>query len=174
MKKGLIAIVFILLFSAAQAQNDSIRVTLIRAFATRIANAFTQKDYATVARYTYPKAVQGLGGREKMIERLKASMQDMEAKGVTFRSVFIGSVSKIVKAGKELHCFVEENMVLGVKGGTLATRSYLLGVSQDAGKTWTFVDTAPLTTENITKLFPAYNKELALPAKEKPVFTPDH
>jgi hypothetical protein len=61
---------------------------------------------------------------------------------------------------------------MSVPGGTLTANSYLLGISQDGGKNWHFVDTAPFEDQTKLKaLFPQYNSELKIPEKQRPIFT---
>lgn len=52
--------------------------------------------------------------------------------------------------------------------------SYLLGISPDKGKTWTFVDGSGLQNEKARKaVLPALPDSLKLPAKGKPEIIPD-
>lgn len=61
-----------------------------------------------------------------------------------------------------------------VPGGRATAKSFLLGISTDKGKTWTFVDGNGIGDEKVKrKLLPNLPAEFKLPKKEKPVFRKD-
>ncbi len=138
-----------------------------------MADATTKKDYALLVRYTYPKLVAQMGGRDKMMALMKQAMAELEGKqGFTFKSATVGTPSRIYRAGTELHALLSLDMNLESAGGTLKLYSYLLGVSGDGGKNWTFVSGSQLTPEGIRDLFPAFNKDLKVPPQPQPEFVP--
>ena len=47
---------------------------------------------------------------------------------------------------------------------------FLLGVSNDRGKTWTFIEAEKLTPENVRLVLPTYDPRLKLPARKEPKF----
>ena len=57
-------------------------------------------------------------------------------------------------------------------GGELHLEGYLLGVSGDGGKTWTFLDAEKLTAANVRQVLPSYDPRLKLPEKKQPKFVP--
>lgn len=152
--------------------RDSVKAIRIKAQATKMAEAFTAQDYDTFFQYTYPPLLKAAGGKDGMAKSLQAALSKLKDDSIGFQSVSIGAPSSVYKAGTELHALIEQTIVLNVKGGTLTQQAWLLAVSDDNGNRWYFVDTAPLTNENISKAFPHFNKALVLPAKKKPVFTP--
>jgi hypothetical protein len=52
--------------------------------------------------------------------------------------------------------------------GDMKLPTYLIGVSEDAGKTWKFIDTGKVGNERLTKFFPALSPELKVPPKPAP------
>jgi hypothetical protein len=89
-------------------------------------------DIHKLADFTYPKVAAMMGGKKKMIAVIKTGIESMKAEGTSIRNGSIGEVSKIYRSGKELHCTLDQNLVMDVKGGYLTTESQLLGISQTA------------------------------------------
>jgi hypothetical protein len=127
-------------------------------------------DIHKLADYTYPKVAAMMGGKEKMIAVIKTGIESMKAEGTSIRNGSIGEVSKIYRSGKELHCTLDQNLVMDVKGGYLTTESQLLGISTDSGKTWTFITIANLNATQLKELFPELNKCLSIRKAAPPVF----
>jgi hypothetical protein len=127
-------------------------------------------DLNQLADYTYPKVAAIMGGKEKMIAAIKTGIESMKAEGTSIRSGSIGEVSKTYPSGKELHCTLDQNLVMDVKGGYLTTESQLLGISANSGKTWTFITVANLNATQLKELFPDFNKGLSIRKAAPPVF----
>jgi hypothetical protein len=151
--------------------EKSIDTNNLKSQATIMMQAFTKPDYKTFVSFTYPRVVEMMGGVESMIKFLEKSIEQTKAEGFTFQSVNIGSVTKGVVAGNELHALVQQQITLQAKEGIITANSYLLAISKDSGKNWTFVDAANLTREKIEMMFPDYNYELKIPEKQAPIFT---
>jgi hypothetical protein len=154
----------------ASAQVDS---TKVKEQAEIMARALLQNDYETFITFTYPAVIDMIGGKESMISLIKKGKEDMDLKGISIVRVIIGSPSKIVKAGKEIHCLIPQTIFLKVPGGTMKSDSYLLAISKDHVNHWFFIDTVRLTMENVTTIIPHYNEDLQLPTREPAVFIAD-
>ncbi|MEJ2880400.1 hypothetical protein [Pedobacter sp. GR22-6] len=166
MKKTLFLIAFITWGIAVQAQDTAI----VKQQAQIMLTAFLKGDLNTLVNYTYPKVVSMMGGKAKMMSMIKTGTEKMKEVGTSFRSGTIGKVSKIYPSGKELHCTVDQNLIMGVKGGYLTTDSQLLGISGDNGKTWTFITLSNLNSTQLKQLFPEFNKALVVKKAAPPVF----
>lgn len=170
MKKTLLLITFILFCTAAIAQDTAQDTAQVKREAQKMLSAFMKGEINVLADYTYPKVVAMMGGKDKMIAAIKTGMEKLKADGTSFRNGSIGKVSKIYPSGKELHCTVDQNLVMGVEGGNLTTESQLLGISADNGKTWTFITLANLSATQLSQLFPEFNKDLSIRKSAPPVF----
>lgn len=160
----------IFLTTLAFTQDDSKR---IKEQAELTASALLQGDYETLIKFTYPKIVEMVGGKESMISLIKKGKIEMNQQGISFDEVTIGDPSNIVKAGDEIHCLVPQKIFMKVPKGKMKTGTHLLAVSKDNGNHWFFIDTVNLTMENIKNVLPNYNTELQLPIKKKPKFIAD-
>jgi hypothetical protein len=89
---------------------------------------------------------------------------------------FDGSVDapgKFYKAGTHIHCLVPETVILRMFNGRYVSRTYLLAISTDQGKSWTFMDVGKMPSDVLYKLLPDYNDDLVIPSSGKPMFFTD-
>jgi hypothetical protein len=82
--------------------------------------------------------------------------------GITFRFYKVGEPRQFVAQGTNTFVIVPDKMGLRSPDGNLVVRSYLLGISADGGKTWTFVEGESVANEMVRKVLPK------LPATLKP------
>jgi len=159
-----------LLTVTAFGQVDS---NVIKEQAELTAKALLNDDYETLIRFTYPKVIELVGGRDKMISLIKKGKIEMGEQGISFEKVIIGKPSNIVIAGSEIHCLVPQTVYMKVPKGKLKSGTQLLAVSQDNGSNWFFIDAVNLNKENIKIVLPNYNFDLVLPPKNEPIFIAD-
>jgi hypothetical protein len=144
---------------------------VVKKQANDLANAFVKGDYKTLVDHMYPKLVQQMGGKEKMVSMASASMAQVKAQGIVFESATIGEPGKFYKAGTEIHCLVPETIKMKLPNGHVTAKSNLLAVSADKGKTWTFLDLNKNTISNLPKLFPNFNHDLVIPEPTAPAMS---
>jgi hypothetical protein len=161
--------------SAPVAADDAEIKKTAKAKASECQNALLKGEYETFVDLTHPKVVEGSGGRKKMIDLLTTEMKGMKAKGIVFKSVKLDDASDPIAAGKELYISVPFTLEITVPDGRLITKSALIGISNDGGKTWTFFDANPgsFTREKLKQLFPDLPEKLPLPKKEAPTYIKD-
>jgi hypothetical protein len=159
MKKIFRLLIIILSPLALHAQNPA----LVKQQATLMAQSMTKGDYKGIVDYTYPKAVQMAGGKEKMTVMIGTAMQQMKAAGISFESITVGTPGKFYKAGKEIHCLLPETIVMTSSKGRMAMHSNLLAVSGDGGKSWSFLDMNNSTADKVKQLIPNFNPALKIP-----------
>src|SRR3954466_3326868 len=73
-------------FAAGAAEDAAPKSAVAKQKAVEVGQALLKGDYAKVADLTYPKIVEALGGREKMIAATDAAIKRMKAQGTTFKS----------------------------------------------------------------------------------------
>lgn len=143
----------------------------IKAEAIISANAFAKGNYAVMADHTYPKMLAMMGGKEAFVKLLSTQMGTMKKQGLSVEKVVIGEPGQIYTAGTELHCLVPQTVTVKMQGKYVTSTTHLLAVSDDKGKTWTFVDTSNGSPEKMKQMFPNWNSKLVIPPPTKPVFS---
>jgi hypothetical protein len=157
----------------AAAQEES-RTAVVKKKAQEVGEALKKEDYAKVVDLTYPKIVEMMGGREKMIEALTDGMKQLKEKGFSFRSVEVGEPAEFVEEEKTTFVVVPTTTEMTAPGGKILVKSYLLGISPDGGKAWTFVDGNGMgTAEKREKVLPKLPERLKLPEAQEPRFIKD-
>ena len=159
---------FLTTLTFAQVDSD-----VIKKQAELTAKALLNDDYETLIKFTYPKVIELVGGRDKMISLIKKGKIEMGQQGISFDKVIIGKPSKTVIAGDEIHCLVPQTVYMKVPKGKLKSETQLLAVSRDNGSNWFFIDAVSLTKDNIKRVLPNYNFDLVLPTKSEPIFVSD-
>ena len=159
-----------LLTSPSFAQVDT---AVIKEQAELTAKALVNDDYETVIKFTYPKVIELVGERARMISIMKKGKSEMKEQGISFDKVTIGKPSETVIAGDEIHCLVPQTVYMKVPNGKIKSESQLIGVSQDKGVIWFFIDAVNLNNENVKRVLPNYNFDLILPSKKQPIFISD-
>jgi hypothetical protein len=158
-------------FSAAAAEDKPEQIA--KAKAEEIAQATIKSDFGKILDLTYPELVKKGGGREKLIESMKKEAKDWKDKGIEFRSTKVSAASQVVADGDKLFAVVPFSFEMKVPGGTLTLTSFMLGISPDKGKTWTFVNGDKAQEQAVKKILPALPPELKLPSKKRPIFKDD-
>jgi hypothetical protein len=136
--------------------------------ATRMYDAYRRNDLVTVLGFTYPGLLRLMGGRAQMLIVLEQGAAAMKDQGYRFRTAKVGEPLQIVTAGRELHAVLPLGQVLEAPGGELHVDGYLIGISSDKGKTWTFVEAGKIDATKARQMFPAYNPELRIPSSPEP------
>jgi len=170
--KQIIKLLFLLVVmtTASFRQVDS---NAVKEQAELTAKALLNDDYESIIRFTYPKVVELVGGRDKMILLIKKGKIEMEQQGISFQKVVIGEPSKTVIAGNEIHCLVPQTVYMKVPKGKIKSETQLIAVSRDKGVNWYFIDAVNLNMDNVKSILPNYNVDLILPEKKQPVFIAD-
>jgi hypothetical protein len=147
----------------------------IRKLAAENSAALASGNYARLVDLTYPKVVEMIGGREKMIEMLRRGSEEMKAHGSAILAAEVGEPKEVVTAGDKQFAIVPMTVRIQVPEGTLRSTGFLISISEDRGKTWTFLDGAGITKEpgkereKLAQVIPDFPTQLSLPAREPPV-----
>jgi hypothetical protein len=147
--------------------------TTLKQEAEKCAKAVLTSDHDGVVAYTHKRVVAAVGGKDAMIATLKRGLAQMRSDGVEFADVTIGLPEKPRKIGVWLVSTLPEHIVMKVPGGKLYQDAFLLGISEDDGRSWAFVDLGPVTNAEFAKVFPELDGKISVPKREKPVFRKD-
>ena len=95
----------------------------------------------------------------------------MRAEGSRYESVSVGEPKQVVSGARgQLFAVVPTVVRISTPRGVAASQSFFLGVSEDGGGRWTFVEGADIEGQNDLKsLFPSAPDGLDLPAQTPPV-----
>jgi hypothetical protein len=157
--------------TTSPAIDDAVKASLAK-YGKQMEDAATSYNNAKLVDLMYPKIVEQAGGRDKLLELMTTGQKEMGEQGVRVKSTTLGDPIQVMTEGSKMYAVLPETIVLNAPGGTLTNRGCLIGISDDAGKTWSFVDGAA-GEKTIRGFVPELPKDLKIPDREKPVFTAD-
>lgn len=127
----------------------------IRAQAEELSGAFVAGDFAKVADLTYAGIVEAGGGKEEMTAFLENGIGEMRAQGFQILTLTVGEPREPVAVGGHVFAVVPTKMRMKTPQGVASKESFFIGVSEDGGKSWTFVDGEGANKERLRGLFPS-------------------
>ncbi len=160
----------ILAFALTVVPQDAADASMLKAAhsaGTTCAEAVAKGDYKTLADLTHAKGIEAAGGREKMIELVSAAMEDMKAKGVVLGKSKVDMPKELIKENDQIYCVLPTTLGMSIMGKTITVSAFLLGISEDQGKSWTFLD-GNGGEESLRKMLPDLPKSMRFPARTQP------
>ena len=109
----------------------------LTAKAKEITDALANKDYVKVLDLIYPKVIEKGGGREKMSATMKDEIKQMETEGVAVLSAIPGTPTQFVHESGAIYAVVPVTVKMKAQNGTFQMDATLIGISSDAGASWT-------------------------------------
>ena len=170
--KQILSITFILFYlTTSIGQKKTLDHSIkIKEEAEMMCQFLLKKDYNSFIKFTYPKLVVKMGGKEKMVEQISKEFKKMNADGFDFLNLTLGNPSEIITLNKELQCTLPQNIEMKVTGGSLVSQSTLIAISNNDSKNWYFIDTSGKDIKTMKSFFPNLSEKLVIPIQDKPTF----
>jgi type III secretory pathway component EscV len=167
-------IVLLSLISCAQVKQgerktEGPKVEEIKAKAEETLNSFLVGDHQKYIDLTYPKLVELMGGREKMISSVEQQMKEMKAQGFEPISTSVDVPKEIVQADSQNFAIVPYTLKLKTPQGIVTQQSYMLAISNKDNVKWTFIDVTDLNESQLKAVVPSAVGKLTFPKKQMPV-----
>lgn len=169
-----LAIAFVCLMTVANAQDQTPPIgpqpapgplSNARKLAAELVQATIDDDPEKVTDLTFAGLVRFVGGREEYIRMQREGRELTRRGGIEYQSGKLGEPGPLVKEGPRQFVILPLDIILAGKDAQrIRVPTYLLGISSDEGKTWTFVNGDVLGNEEQRRLiFPTLPSELKLP-----------
>ena len=108
--------------------------------AGRLDSAFNAKDWVRYAKLNHPKLVEAMGGAAAFVTTMNDQMKEIEAQ-VTIDTLYFGVPYNFIVCDSSINCLLPQTMLIRMNDSMhLRSRVYLVGSSEDKGRTWYFVD----------------------------------
>ena len=163
-------VVLLALLGSAVLAADADPERAVKDQARAACDALVRGELDQFVGWTHPKPVQAMGGRERLVELLKTGQKEMAKQGIQLLSASIQSRVELAQGGDDRFAIVPYDLEMSVPEGRALVKTWLLGISPDQGKNWTFIDGGKLNAAAIKQYFPNFPGKLALPAKQQPQF----
>jgi len=160
-------LILIITLTNCQAPKTSPLRDRIKNEAEKMCNSLVNKNYEGFVTYMYPPLIELMGGKEKVIDILRKGLPE----GSTIERVKISYPSDTIMINNQIQCTLKEVIEMNVKGGKLLSTSTLIGISDDHGKIWYFLDANSKSLVTLKRNFPDLSGRLILEESLKPIYT---
>ncbi len=140
----------------------------IRTGADQYVQAILNKDYTTAVALTQKHLVELSGGKTAIVAAMTDQLTQFHAQGVGYDTINVGDPEAVLKIGAWSVSLVPAQVVLKAPGGRLKDDSYLLAMSDDDGKTWSYL-TLSMSADQFFQVYPELKGKFTFPAKNAPV-----
>jgi hypothetical protein len=151
------------LAAAVRAADAPAEAEVIHTQAQACADAMLKENYEKFADLTYPKVIELMGGRAKLIELVRQGQADMRARNTALTEFTCRPPAEAVAGGPERFAVVPFTMRMTVGKSKIRRDGYLLAISGDGGKNWTFLSGTPELKAQLKELTPNAPAALKLP-----------
>ncbi len=142
----------------SQTKEDALKDAKITSKAT------LAMDFETVLDHTLPKVVDLMGGKEAAVTLLKTTFDSMKTQGFVFEKADILNVSEIVEEQGQKRCVVEGFNQMKMAGQRIKSKSYLLGIYNEADGFWWFIEAKQLKNKAVLdQVIPNFETSLDIP-----------
>jgi hypothetical protein len=170
-----VAIIFFFLISCSQVKREEIKpegidVKEIKARAEETSNAFVSGDHQKVVDLTYPKLVELMGGKAKMLSYVEQQMKEMNTQGFEFVSSSVHDPKEVVASDSQFFSIVPYTLKMKTPRGLMTQESYMLAISNKDSIKWSFIDVTGLEEAQLKMVVPDALGKVTFPKKQPPVF----
>jgi hypothetical protein len=150
-------LVLLLLFFAMHSRAADIAANASRD-AARLVACMKAFDAACVNSLTYTKMLEDHGiSRDQLDQGLVKMYQQMKSLRARYAQFELGAPWSSFVSGKNTYVFIPYSMVLTARGQDTIGKAFFLGISDDSGVSWKFVDGQKITQDNIKIFIPGYD-----------------
>jgi hypothetical protein len=146
---------------SAQTANDNLNEQLLN-----MKNAFLEEDFSTVADYTFPKIIEMMGGKDKMVEVSKATFSKMKSQNYIVANISFKDPSEFLEYKGDLQGTIRQVLVMNTPNGRIQSETTLLAISQDDGKNWVFLDTSGFQKASLQSFYENLHPEMEIKPSE--------
>lgn len=164
--RHVVSLLFVSLLAAgafAQEQLGEEAAGRLQTQAEESGRAFVEGNFERLADYTHPKLVELIGGREKLVEFLRKSVEEMKADGFVPLSSAPAAPAQVLRVGRQTYAIVPLKFKMRAPRQVLVSDSFMVAVSDDEGKNWKFLSGASLDETKLKMLLPDAAGKLKLP-----------
>jgi hypothetical protein len=148
----------------AQGQLGEEAAKRLQAQAEESGRAFLEGNYERLADYTYPKLVELIGGREKLLEVVRKEVEEMKAEGFAPLSSVPSAPTQVLRVGGQTYAVLPLKFKMRAPDQIYVSDSFMIAVSDDDGKNWKFLSGASVGEAQLKILLPDAAGKLRLPA----------
>ena len=93
----------------------------------------------------------------------KQAIDGLKSQNVSLTKLEYSDISEILEKDGELQCTIVHDMILDTPNGKIQSTSALIGISQDGGQNWSFIETSGKDKATLAGVFPNLHDDLVIP-----------
>ena len=140
----------------------------IKAAAISMGNALVKKNSDQFLSYMHPSMIKLAGGKEKLSVISDSALKVFEQFGGKVSRITYGNPAEIIPYKKTLQSVISQTTTLSSFIGDAELSSSLIAISNDYGKSWTFIDTNMFGIKEIKAAMPDISPALVIPKSAAP------
>lgn len=140
----------------------------IKAAAIEMGNALVKKNSERFLSYMHPSMFKLAGGKEKLRVISDSALKVFEQFGGKVSRIAYGNPSEIISHKKTLQSVISQTTTLSSFIGDAELSYSLIAISNDNGKSWTFIDTNMFGIKQIKSAMPDISPSLVIPKAAPP------
>ena len=148
---------------SAQANSSAIKTAAIT-----MGNALVKKNSEQFLSYMHPSMIKLAGGKEKLRVISDSALKVFEQFGGKLSRISYGNPAEIIPYKKTLQSVITQTTTLNSFIGDAELSSSLIAISNDNGKSWTFIDTNMFGIKEIKTAMPDISPALVIPKAAAP------
>ena len=133
--------------------------------------AWVRQDFDAFTARIHPRVLELAGGKEGIMRLMKQEEEAMKSSGGKIMRASVGEAMQIRKVDSDEVAVVPESIEISGPRGLVKAESFLLGISNDGGRTWKFVEDSGTADANnkIRTILPNLPGDFELPTRKEPV-----
>lgn len=155
--KKVLSILLFSCFSFAYAQTSNVNLNQQLSLMKKY---FLEENYSEFAHFVYPKVIEKIGGLDKMILLTETSMQKMKNEGFEVLEINYSNPSDFITHGNEIQMTITQELIMNTPTGKTSAEYTLIGISNDNGKNWKFIDTSGKQKDLMLERYPNLSSEI--------------
>jgi len=156
----------LVVLSATSVAADA--TTVLRREAGRCALAWQRSDFDGIVAYLPPRVVAGSGGKTAAARELREQFAQARAPGAERLAALPGRPAPLRKIGSWLTSLIPVTALVHGAHLELTQQTYVLGISGDGGKQWSFLLLYQTTSAELAAWFPEFASKITVPADPLP------
>jgi hypothetical protein len=140
----------------------------IKAAAIEMGNALVKKNSDQFLSFMHPSMFKLAGGKEKLRVISDSALKVFEQFGGKVSRIAYGNPAEIISYKKTLQSVIPQTTTLSSFIGDAELSSSLIAISNDNGKSWTFIDTNMFGIKQIKSAMPDISPSLVIPKAAPP------
>ncbi len=148
---------------ASRGKTDPALARRVQSDIRQMMTASYASDPEAVLRYTHPAIIESMGGTTRAREEVGKALDKMKQIGLSVESFEFPAEPRFVRGKKRLFAVVPTKIVVKAGAQRAEVESFQVGIREDGGDAWTYVEGAKFAGGIRAKLFPDFPADYEFP-----------